>query len=91
MPKPIGKLLNQRLGTEASHALYREDGRFYEHLERFPGILFDRNGYLLVETKHAYESFPQLHRGKKLNVAGGISRVPGYLYDRRIEAILSNL
>ena len=64
MTIPIGRMLNQRLVIGAKHALYREDGRWYEH---------------------AYES---LRHGKKLNVTGGISDIPGYLHDRRIAAIL---
>jgi hypothetical protein len=88
MSIPIGRLLNRMLGTGASHALYREDGGWYERLERFPGILFDRNGYVVFDTRHAYENCRQLRHGKKLNVTGGISSLPGYVRDKRIAEYL---
>jgi hypothetical protein len=88
MATPIGRILNRQLGVGAQHALYREDGCWYEHLERFPGVLFDRQGYIVFETKHAYENCPQLCRGKKLNVTGGISTIPGYVQDSRIISLV---
>jgi hypothetical protein len=88
MGTPIGRMLNKKLGVGAMHALFSENGNWYEHLERFPGVLFDRQGYVIVQSKDAYEGCPKLHRGKKLNVAGGISTVPGYVRDSRIAALV---
>jgi hypothetical protein len=79
MVAPIGRKLNEEWGVKARHALYREDGRWYNHLERFPGALFDANGYIIFETKEAYEKCPQLRHGIELNVTGGISSIPGYV------------
>ncbi len=91
MASPIGKFLNEKLGLGAKHALYREDGRWYQNLERFPGVFFDRKGYLLFETVEEYERCAQLRRGTKLNVTGGISNIIGYLPDGRIESFLTSL
>jgi hypothetical protein len=88
IPGPIGRKLNEQLGVRAEHALYREDGRWYEHLVRFPGVLFDLHGYIVFNTKHSYESCPQLRHGVQLNVDGGISSIRGYVRDDRIEALL---
>jgi 5-methylcytosine-specific restriction enzyme A len=66
-------MLNKELGVGAKHALYSEDGNWYEHLERFPGVLFDLHGYLVFKSEVAYKNCPKLRHGKKLNVNGGIS------------------
>src|SRR5262245_5194485 len=49
-----GEELNRQWGVGASHALYREDGRWYHQLKKFPGALFDKSGYIVFETHDAY-------------------------------------
>lgn len=73
-----GKALNVRWKVGAQHALYRQDGKWYHHLNRFPGALFDRNGYLLFETQEQFDDCPFLQRGGDLHVPAGISAIPGY-------------
>jgi len=87
MPR-IARMLNERLALGAQHALYHQDGSWYEILERFPGVLFDLDGYKVFETREAYESCPQLRRTQQLNVVGGISSIPGYVKDDRIRALV---
>jgi len=77
-----GRRLNREWAVDANHALYHKDGTFYENLERFPGALFDLNGYVLFKTLEEYESCPYLDRGEKLNIRGGISKMPGYIRNR---------
>lgn len=74
-----GSYLNEAWEVGAAHALYREDGRWYHQLLRFPGALFDRNGYIVFRTKAEYETCAQLRRRKDLNVRGGIASIPGYV------------
>lgn len=78
----IGRKLNTEWGVGAEHALYRKDGRWYHHLEQFPGALFDERGYIVFETKEAYDICPQLQHGQELHVIGGISSIPGYVLVR---------
>jgi 5-methylcytosine-specific restriction protein A len=73
------KWLKDTLGLKASHALYREDGIWYHHLERFPGILFDANGYLIINSEDEYKSHPEFRLTKALTVKGGISHFKGYI------------
>lgn len=73
-----GELLNNVLQIGADHALYREDGIWYHHLKKFPGVLFDKNGYLIFQTKSQYDSHPELQHAKDLHVANGISALSGY-------------
>jgi len=74
-----GKMLNREWNVGALHALYSERGLWYHVLERFPGALFDANGYILFATKQEYEDCGHLNIGEELNVPGGISRIPGYV------------
>ena len=78
-PRPnSGASLNKKWNVGAADARYHRDGKFFMPLNRFPGALFDPDGYLLFQTKEAYENSPYLNRGKRLNVPGGISSVLGY-------------
>jgi len=74
-----GRDLNRRWGVGALHALYREDGKFYNHLTHFPGALFDARGYVLFKTQEQYRNSPHLQHGVQLHVKGGISSLPGYV------------
>ena len=79
---PIGRRLNIEWGVNARHALYREDGKWYMPLERFPGAYFDAHGYVVFPTKQSYENNPHLRIGKRVNVAGGIKSLQGYVRHR---------
>lgn len=79
MTEPIGRELNRKWGVGAQHALYSEKGTWYHLLERFPGALFDEDGYILFETKHDYENCSRLKIGQELNVPNGITSIPGYV------------
>ncbi len=76
-----GKKLNEKWGVNARHALYREDGRWYHILERFPGALFDAHGYVVFQTESEFRSCSYLMIGDEVNVKGesGISAIPGYV------------
>jgi 5-methylcytosine-specific restriction protein A len=74
--------LNRQWGVNAKHPLYHRDGTFYEHLEEFPGALFDAEGYVLFDTEEAYRQCPYLHIGVKVNVPEGIRSIPGYIRRR---------
>ena len=73
-----GANLNRKWNVGATEAHYHKDGKFFMPLKRFPGALFDPDGYLLFSTRDEYESSPYLSIGDRLNVPGGISSVPGY-------------
>ena len=84
------KWLCETFGMNAKHCLYREDGIWYHHLERFPGILFDANGYLIVNTKEEYESNPSFRRTKALTIKKAISNLDSYIpfSDEQLKIIL---
>ena len=77
-----GKRLNEEWEVGARHALFSRDGNWYENLEYFPGALFDPNGYVLFRTEEEYRKCPNVSIGKKTNVRGGISSIPGYVQRR---------
>lgn len=76
-----GSILNRDWGVNARHALYREDGRWYHLLERFPGALFDANGYVIFQTEYEFLNCSYLSIGDEVNVKHpkGISAIPGYV------------
>jgi predicted RNase H-like HicB family nuclease len=73
-----GKRLNELWKVGAKHALYHKDGTFYEVLERFPGVLFDNGGGVLFQNVEDFKNCSYLSIGEKVNVRGGISKIPGY-------------
>lgn len=82
MPSPVrGNSLNTEWGVNAKHALYREDGRWYHVLERFPGALFDAHGYVVFQTEADFRNCSYLSIGNEVNVkhSKGISAIPGYV------------
>jgi len=76
--KLTGKLLNDLWNVGANHALYREDGKWYHQLTRFPGVLFDSNGYIVFGSEEDYRDNPYLQIKEDLHIPGGISTIPGY-------------
>ena len=85
MPRITGRELNRRWGVNAAHALYREDGTWYHLLERYPGALFDTNGYVLFASEADLRRCPGIMVGREknwLNAPAGISNLPGYVRAR---------
>lgn len=76
-----GRMLNRKWSVNAQHALYREDGRWYHVLERFPGVLFDAHGYIVFQTEREFRNCSYLSISDEVNVSDpkGISAIPGYV------------
>lgn len=77
--KFTGKYLNEIWNVGAAHALYHKDSSWYHVLERFPGALFDPNGYILFATRADYENCENIRIGQHLSVPDGIFSIPGYV------------
>ena len=75
--------LNKQWKVGAKHALYIHDGHWYHCLKRFPGALFDDNGYILFSTEDEYRACPDLTIYETTNQVSirqpGISAIPGYI------------
>lgn len=89
-PADFGKRLNNVYRIGAAHALFREDGKFYMELERFPGVLFDKSGFIKFNTEiefnvalnagHLRLTGPaEADKKMRTNVPQGISKIPGYI------------
>lgn len=75
-----GAYLNDLWQVGAAHALYIHDGHWYHPLRRFPGALFDRNGYIVFATEDDYRTSPYLSIGKQISIRRpGISAIPSYV------------
>jgi len=70
--------LNKILSINALQAFYRKDGRWFHSLFKFPGVLFDANGYVLFENQNAYLEEPKLQKGMRLHVKDGIKSLSSY-------------
>jgi 5-methylcytosine-specific restriction endonuclease McrA len=79
------KKLNELWGVGAEHALYIHDGHWYHKLDKFPGALFDKHGYILFKTDEEYIKCPYLNIAKGSNQVNirsplqEISKIPGYV------------
>ena len=83
MTSPKGRRLNakylkQLWDVEVENAYYHQEGTFFENISKFPGALFDPNGYVVFETEQEYNNCTYLNIGQKLNVPDGIANIPGY-------------
>jgi hypothetical protein len=66
--------------VNVEHGLYHKDGRFFMHLLRFPGALFDSHGYVVFKSEEEYRRNPYLrHYATRLHVPKGIASIPGYV------------
>lgn len=74
-----GRALNEKWDVGAKHALYRQDGKFYMRLLRFPGAMFDENGFILFKTEGEYLNCTKIKIGARVNVEDGISSLAGYV------------
>ncbi len=74
-----GKYLNEHWDVRAKHALYHKDSSWYHVLERFPGALFDPNGYILFKTEAEYQNCTDLIIRQHTSVPDGIFSIPGYI------------
>ncbi len=83
-----GNWLNTILELGAKHALYHVEGTWYHHLKDFPGVLFDKGGYVIFPTKELYLSDPQLSHNKDLHVRNGICQHKAYKRFNRIELLM---
>ena len=78
--KTTGATLNKLWGVGAAHALYIHDGHWYHQLKKFPGALFDKNGYVIFTTKKKFLKSTYLNIGTHVHVRRpGISAIPGYV------------
>lgn len=74
-----GRELNEKWKVGARHALFSDWGTFYNNLVRFPGALFDLNGYVKFDTKEEYLKCSGVKVTERTNVYEGISSLQRYV------------
>jgi 5-methylcytosine-specific restriction protein A len=74
-----GRQLNQEWQVGARHALYHHEGHWFHQLRRFPGALFDFNGYVLFRTEEEFRRCPDLNITQDVYVPKGISSMRAYV------------
>ncbi|WP_410007056.1 HNH endonuclease [Aequorivita nionensis] len=85
-----GSYLNKILSINARHALYRHDGKWYHNLTRFPGVLFDKNGYVIFHKRDDYINNPILQIKKDLHITDGLESLANYVKFTKREIELIN-
>jgi len=73
------KKINKALDLKAAHCMYDKNGKWFHHLRAFPGILFDRNGYLTFQNETDYLNHNKLKHTQDLHVDGGIDTAKEYV------------
>ncbi len=77
-----GTKLAKEWKVNAAHSLYDKNGKFYMPLDRFPGALFDPNGYVLFNSEDEYKNCPDVKIGAgkntRVHVRRSISNLSGY-------------
>ena len=71
------KLINEH-DIPVQYGRFREDGKWYHHLTKFPSAFLDSHGYIIFNSKEEYQQCPYLHLGQDVNIPKGISAIPGY-------------
>ncbi|MGR4876125.1 hypothetical protein [Pseudoxanthomonas sp. LARHCG66] len=74
-----GSRLLRDWAIPARQAMYHQGGTFFMPLDKFPGAYCDPDGYVVFATESSYKSCPNISIGKRANVHGGISKLPGYI------------
>lgn len=73
-----GNYLNKILSVNAKHALYERNGKWYHNLTQFPGVLFDKNGYIIFKKEEDYINNSKLQIKKDLHIINGIESLDNY-------------
>ena len=82
MKQITGNFLNTIYKLGAAQSRYRVDGVWYHPLNKFPGALFDRQGYVLFDRPEDYYACRQVKQGpdpNHIHVEGGIASIPAYV------------
>ena len=80
MPIKIAAPLNRKWNVGAEHALFHKDGSWYGVLRRFPGALFDNDGYKVFRKSSDFRKCQQLKISgtSHVHVPDGIKNIDGY-------------
>ena len=76
--RQTGRELNSRYRLGLQHALYHQDGTFFETLRKFPGGLLNPRGYVRYDSEEQFRGDSRIKIGRKVNVPGSISTHPRY-------------
>lgn len=80
-----GNDLAKELSLEVEQALYSDWGNFYAAITKYPCALFDKNGYIIIESEEDIEK-NNIKVGVRTNVPRKISSLSNYVL---IKAILA--
>lgn len=78
-----GNKLAKDLGLDVAQSLYSDWGNFYAAISKYPCVLFDKNGYIILENEN--DLFRNnIKIGKRTNIPHKISSLSGYVLTKSI-------
>ena len=78
-----GRNLAVELGIKCNQALYSEWGNFYAPISQYPCALFDKNGFVLVNSEEDCQLL-EIKLGKRTNIPTLLSNLSGYQLIERL-------
>ena len=73
-----GRQLARQEALDVRKAYYHWEGTFFQSVHEFPVALFDRYGYLVIQTQSEYLRHPKIGGLEKTNIPSGIASFSGY-------------
>ena len=75
----IGQKLLREHGLPAQKGYFSKTGIPYQRPSEFPIVLFDPDGYLMVNDLSSLANNPYINVGKQVSIPNGIGSIPGYV------------
>ncbi len=73
-----GNALAKSLSLDVNQSLYSDWGNFYAEIKRYPCVLFDRNGYILINAEQDLAKYG-IKVSKRTNIPQKISSLKDYV------------
>ena len=78
-----GNELAKELSLKVNQSLYSDWGNFYAAITNYPCALFDKDGYIIIQSEEDVES-NNIKVGKRTNIPHKISSLKGYVLTRSL-------
>ena len=65
-------------GLDVRNAYYHWEGTWFQRVKEFPAALFDRFGYVMLNSRTEYLNHPKIGGSEKTNIPDGINSFPNY-------------
>ena len=74
----IGPRLLRDHDLNCAKGYFSKNGIPYQKPDSFPAVLFDINGFFIVDDEESMQNNPYINVGKQISIPKGIYSIPGY-------------